>query len=412
MRPKPTPNLPDKNSTRDALLLATPRPLPFWKSLGADKRIGVTVRREDDGSRYMFLITSNSYRDLEKETLTTKSLSAYVEQAWKANKFVDPQPYYYWHDKSLPRLGTIVWADMHGPFLIEVAKEADNAFAHKVFDYVESHPKLRWGTSHGYEYLVSTKDKDGTYHRIKKFESSLLPLWAAANPYTLSVVLGGTKEMTTARDKYLDENILRRKGGAAKLRRIPASIEATLEQEGVMHKGIHEKIQQHLTKITDDPQLQAKLHRVMAMHMAGIADANGTEPDDDDMQKKGLDDMDIEDEVDTPNDDDGGEVEDIMFDDDAEDEAPLIPMRQVRSASPAGVSDKALREVVKSFDERFNLLEEAMSEVADFVHMQKANSAKARQSSIAPETEVQNPSADFKKAVKRLNENRTDDFWG
>jgi hypothetical protein len=43
------------------------------------------------------------------------------------------------------------------------------------------------GASHGFKYPDGAK-VDDTYHAIEKFETSVLPLAAAANPYTLAEV--------------------------------------------------------------------------------------------------------------------------------------------------------------------------------------------------------------------------------
>lgn len=146
---------------------------------------GKSVVRAADGSRYMFSVTSNSYRDREGEAMTTKALKEYVDSAWKDGAFAGVQPVYFWHDQELPQVGTVVWADMEGPFLIEVFKEAGNAFARRVFDIAEENPR-EFGTSHGFDYPPELQDAAGVYHKIFKFESSVLPHYAAANSYTLS----------------------------------------------------------------------------------------------------------------------------------------------------------------------------------------------------------------------------------
>jgi hypothetical protein len=279
-------------------LYQSPRPSPFWKMLGSKLKQGVSVVRDDDGNRYMFIITSNSYKDREDETLTTRTLKEYVEKGWNDDQWTDIQPYYFWHDEDLPELGQIIWADMQGPFLIEVAKEGKNLFARKMWDYVEAHPRERWGASHGFDYPESLKDDAGTYYKIYKFETSLLPLWAAANPYTLSVVLGGTKSdmSNQARDVALDK-MLGRKGAAKKLRQIPDALQQALDRQGVTHKGMvddhQSKIKAHIAKLTEDPELQRKLQQTIAEHHAAKAADMPDESDDWDDE----DDMDTEDEM-------------------------------------------------------------------------------------------------------------------
>lgn len=148
---------------------------------------GVTLTRGGDGLRYMFIITSNSYEDRENETITTQALTDYVNQAWESGEI--NQPLRWWHDDELPDIGLIVWADMEGPFLLELAQEIPSALSKAVFDYIENNPDEHWAASHGFDFPEEEKTPDGTYKRIYKFETSLLPLKAAANPYTLSAVV-------------------------------------------------------------------------------------------------------------------------------------------------------------------------------------------------------------------------------
>lgn len=322
-----------------AKLYQSPRPVQMLRSLFSRYKEGLTIRRDADGARYMFIITSNSYEDREDETLTTRSLKAYVESSWQNAQFTNPQPYLFWHDEDLPPLGTVIWADMEGPFLIEVAKEAPNAFAHKVWDYVEAHPEKKWGTSHGFDYPKDSKDQDGTYHEIFKFETSLLPRWAAANQYTLSAVVTGDKAMgNDVRDSVLDQ-ILGRSGTAKKLRRIPQNVKRELEAQGLQHKakarayrGMAEDIMDKAGKLSDDPELTHKLHSTIANHFASKGDAaaqgsgmHGPTPQRADPDASGGSAQDS-DAWDQANMDDGGIGEEEMdFDIEALDEAPEGP---------------------------------------------------------------------------------------
>lgn len=165
----------------------TPRPLPFWKRWGQRLKEGITVTHGGDGLRYMFIITSNSYPDREDETITTRALQEYVDQAWEDGSI--SQPLRWWHDDELPDIGKIVWADMEGPFLLELAQELPTLFSKLIFDYIEQHADEHWAASHGFDFPEDDKTADGVYKRIYKFETSLLPLKAAANPYTMSAVV-------------------------------------------------------------------------------------------------------------------------------------------------------------------------------------------------------------------------------
>jgi hypothetical protein len=81
---------------------------------------------------------------------------------------------------------------MQGPFLIEVARKRQSGipaiqrYVNGVWDTVKKQPG-RWGASAGFRY--SDRDEGGTYHRIQKFETSIVPRFFAANPYTASEVM-------------------------------------------------------------------------------------------------------------------------------------------------------------------------------------------------------------------------------
>jgi len=170
-------------------MYVSPKPFSLIQRLLRGYKTSLSVMRNPKGQRFMLSISSNSFEDREQETIMTKALESYVNGGWKAHKWVNVQPQCWWHDETLPPIGEIVWADMEGPFLIEVIRELSTKFAKRVWDGVERHPEVKWGTSIGFDYPESEKQPDGTYKQIYKFESSLLPLSEAANPYTLSKIL-------------------------------------------------------------------------------------------------------------------------------------------------------------------------------------------------------------------------------
>jgi hypothetical protein len=162
---------------------------------------GITFKRAPDGLRTMHIITSNSYTDRENEVITTQALSEYVRKSWQGDTFVGDNALHIWHDGD--PIGEIIWADMEGAFLIEVAKELPNRVIRLTTDKASPFYKVKttvkavWdalersdvplGASHGFKYPDGAK-ADNTYHAIEKFETSVLPLDAAANPYTLAEV--------------------------------------------------------------------------------------------------------------------------------------------------------------------------------------------------------------------------------
>lgn len=152
-----------------------------------------------DSPRLMLIITSNAYRDREQEIVSQKALEEYVEESWDGDEFTGDNVLLVWHAGD--PIGDIVYADMEGPFLIEVAQERPNAIIDlaavgeeplyteikAVWDALERETDL--GASHGF-YPVAMDRKDGVYQKIDKQETSTLPRFAAANYLTESGVVG------------------------------------------------------------------------------------------------------------------------------------------------------------------------------------------------------------------------------
>lgn len=224
------------NDTRKKGYIA-PRPA----SLLSRRKTGISIYKGDDGLRYMFIVTSNSYKDRDDETITTKALQNYVDAAWAVeDKCLPENPLLFWHDGE--PIGDIVWTDMEGPFLIEVAKERANRVVRlttkgkawkttikQIWDAFET-ARYSWGASHGFKYPDSAFE-DGTYKQIAKFETSILPLDAAANPYTFAGVLDDMNK------NQVLENLLGQAGVAEKLRKGVRTVKQELDRRGLEHKA-------------------------------------------------------------------------------------------------------------------------------------------------------------------------------
>jgi hypothetical protein len=241
------PQLSDTDSTTPTEVEAyiSPRPAPLFQRY----KEGITIFKGADNLRYMFIITSNSYQDREKETITTKSLKRYVDAAWSVEgKCLPRNRLEFWHTKQA--IGDIVWCDMagkgeesDGPFLIELAKERPNrsiklqlsnriihTTVKDIWDAIEA-LDIQWGASHGFKYPESAKSIDGTYHYIAKFETSILPLNAAANQYTYAEVID-----MNARDKFL-EDFTGLLGIGNKARKGVQTVKGKLDKQGIQHKA-------------------------------------------------------------------------------------------------------------------------------------------------------------------------------
>ena len=194
----------------------------------------ISVVKAADGSRYMLLITSNAYKDREDETITTPTLQEDVERNWRGDVFVGNDPLLIWHDERL-KIGDIVFADVKESFLVEVAKEDKTLLAKAAFDYYES-PDEPTGASHKFAFYRHDKDGDGTYHRIRKMETSILPRSVAANSLTFGGVIPMTEDNKDVRNEYIGKLFNIETAGET-LDGILKKINAGLHKQGVEHKS-------------------------------------------------------------------------------------------------------------------------------------------------------------------------------
>lgn len=151
---------------------------------------GIEVFKADD-TEYMRIVTSNAYRDREGEWITTEALTEYVESEWDGDRFKGTNYVLYFH-RGIP-IGRVVWADMVGPFLVEVVAKRHSriprfqAYIDRIWARVKRAPGY-YGASHGFRAGPGDLHKD-TFTRIEKFETTVLPRRWAANVLTSSEVI-------------------------------------------------------------------------------------------------------------------------------------------------------------------------------------------------------------------------------
>jgi hypothetical protein len=141
---------------------------------------------EIGGTRYLVLYTTNAFRDRQLELFSTKSLEDYVK---RVDRTGDRGRIWFWHVKGSD-FGDIIWQAVSGRILVELVRVDDTPHGDKMYHAVthpEDHPSLLpqgWKTSHGFVYLPWTKDDDGVYHFMHKYESTALPAHRACNLFT------------------------------------------------------------------------------------------------------------------------------------------------------------------------------------------------------------------------------------
>ena len=146
----------------------------------------------------MLLISSNAFKDREREIVSEKAIDNYVKH------FIPGAPLLYWHGGD--PIGELIHAEKMGAFLVEVAQESPDAQIDlsrmkgespwittvkevwDAIDYSMTHEGIEWGASIGFGYHQGDEE-DGIYKDIHKFETSVLPLKYAANILTNLYIL-------------------------------------------------------------------------------------------------------------------------------------------------------------------------------------------------------------------------------
>lgn len=158
---------------------------------GAKNPDAPIVYKSANGLRRMLLITSNSYKDRDGETITSKALEEYEASCYPGEGlYQNDNLLLWWHDDAIP-MGTIEAVEYIPPFLFESAQEiAGDPISKILWDFAEKNGDNA-GTSHRFGYMDKDRDEDGTFHRIFKQETSYLPERSlAANDKTYAGVLG------------------------------------------------------------------------------------------------------------------------------------------------------------------------------------------------------------------------------
>lgn len=235
---------PDAHQHDMKSFIATPRTdasiLERIRSIFTDElKPGILVTRKDaDGLRHMFIITSNAYEDRESETITSAALKAYEDSCYPGDDlFHCDNPLLWFHDDDVP-IGEIVAVNYSDPFLVEVARELNDPVAKVLWDYAEQNGD-KAGASHRFGYRDEDRLPNGDYKRIFKQETTYLPDRAlAANLGTYAGVL---KEMSTVEsDKRLNvifEQATGIKDAASKIHAKSGALKKELAELGIMSKA-------------------------------------------------------------------------------------------------------------------------------------------------------------------------------
>lgn len=205
--------------------LAEPEQEPVY-----DFTSSLSSLKSADGKTMLMLHTTNAFRDRDREIFADKALQEYADKAQSGS------PVDYWHTDW--EIGRVVWTGYSEKALFELVEPYSDIAVKELVDNVVSNPGY-WGTSHRFHF--DAKDKqNGVFNRLIKSKSSVLPIHAAANPFT-AVAAVGRKE-NTMDNKKIDE--LKSKLSPQAFEQAKAFIlgeeqkSASLTQAGVEHKEV------------------------------------------------------------------------------------------------------------------------------------------------------------------------------
>jgi len=217
-----------------ALYKAQGWPLPTSQK-ALDTGASLSVVKQADGKWRWVLASSNSFEDDQKETVSQAALERDVA---RADKEQDYGPLLWWHldgqrDKEgnprpLVRIGQCDFNAIHNHSLLESGTFDDPRVAQAVKEHAH---ELQ--VSIGFIYPQTEPDAEGVFHHIRRYERSLLPAGAAANPLTAVPVV--TKEggdmgvMSEAKLKEL-ETLVGKEPAAAAIQAMELAEQKAVEQ--------------------------------------------------------------------------------------------------------------------------------------------------------------------------------------
>lgn len=146
-----------------------------------------TYTTKDGKETWFTLWPTNSYEDREGEFFTSEALKNFVER--HQDEEVKGQAW-FWHVPG-SKFGTIYHQDIiEDHFLFQLGKFDDTPVGRAFKEFFSAHPdghlKIApwgWGASHGFAYVRSDRERDGTYRWLDIKESTVLPVHHAANIY-------------------------------------------------------------------------------------------------------------------------------------------------------------------------------------------------------------------------------------
>lgn len=152
----------------------------------------LTALKSANGKPMLLLHTTNAFKDRDREIFMDAALKDYAAQAQPGT------PVDYWHTAWQP--GRVTWTGYSEKALFELVEANDDKASQELVEVIAKDPAY-WGCSHRFFYAPKERAL-GVFTALNKTRSTILPIQAAANPYTAIGVL--TKEVPMD-PKKLDE---------------------------------------------------------------------------------------------------------------------------------------------------------------------------------------------------------------
>lgn len=164
----------------------------LYASEGATKKESLTVFKQANEWRWV-LRSSTAYRDRDGEIVSIKALQDDCDRADADGNY---GPLRWWHVPGLD-IGDCDFNMVYGKTLIESGTFRSPEIARAV-----AKEARRLQVSIGYKHPRGQPDRDGVFHKIKRFERSLLPMGRASNPFTaVPAVRKEHEDMASVQDK-------------------------------------------------------------------------------------------------------------------------------------------------------------------------------------------------------------------
>lgn len=150
------------------------------------------VKSASEGLRTAILVSSNGFKDREKQHIATAALLKHVETAYDEDgNYIADNVVNYGHDRRLP-IGDVLAVGAINGFLVEYVQERDTLIAKALWDYWQTtseNGEIQWGVSS--EFLAPKDEaKNEVVQNVVKRGTAVMPVSGAANVYTISQVIG------------------------------------------------------------------------------------------------------------------------------------------------------------------------------------------------------------------------------